>query len=106
MECTDGCQRTIRLTKTISIFPTPQPAWGQASCNVGAEDARATYLRLCARLFLGQNGNIGQFIECFRQVFRQPATFFVLARSTPHSGSHLDSNPFLPAPENFRKSPF
>jgi len=26
MECTYGCQRTIRLTKTISIFPTPQPA--------------------------------------------------------------------------------
>jgi hypothetical protein len=28
-----------------------------------------------ARLFLGQNDNIGSFIGCFCQVFRQPATF-------------------------------
>jgi hypothetical protein len=29
--------------------------------------------RSCARLFLGQNGNIGPFIECFRQVFQHQA---------------------------------
>jgi hypothetical protein len=28
-----------------------------------------------AKLFLGQNDNIGSFIGCFCQVFRQPATF-------------------------------